>query len=229
MAREKAYGKLRVGQTLSPREIITLKLAADGLSTKEIAAELNCSTATVHTHLGNTYFKINAKNLAHAVAMAFSAGLLYTRNVQSGSVPIADIREAYNKAIRFGHTDAYVIKDVEDVQDHGLDDRAWIELDTTCHFDLFHCRVDRYDADYDGWSHTQINGWLPQMTPELKNRLGKTVLTNATLPARQYCPVGQMVLVEAENRTDGKGCAVRIRWPQSYDANRDQRLNRMAR
>ena len=61
---------------LSPRELDVLRLAADGLTTADIGAELHLSTATVKSHLGRTYEKLDVTDRAAAVAQALRRGLL---------------------------------------------------------------------------------------------------------------------------------------------------------
>lgn len=56
--------------SLSEREIEVLKKLGDGLSVKEIAAELYISRATAAFHLGNIYQKLNVKSQTGAVAKA---------------------------------------------------------------------------------------------------------------------------------------------------------------
>ena len=61
---------------LTNRESEILVLIGDGLSQKEIAAQLNISYYTVITHLGHVYEKLNVVNAPAAVAKAFRAGIL---------------------------------------------------------------------------------------------------------------------------------------------------------
>jgi ATP/maltotriose-dependent transcriptional regulator MalT len=53
-----------------------LALAADGLSTREIAARLNVASATIKTHLQSIYHKLDVPDRASAVATAIRQGLL---------------------------------------------------------------------------------------------------------------------------------------------------------
>ena len=55
---------------LTPREIECLTWAARGKTTAEIAVMLHRSAETVDFHLSNAIVKLNAKNRAHAVAIA---------------------------------------------------------------------------------------------------------------------------------------------------------------
>lgn len=70
--------RLTAAQTirLSPRELEALRLAADGLSMPEIAESTGRATETVKTQLARARSKLGARNVAHAVALAFRAGLV---------------------------------------------------------------------------------------------------------------------------------------------------------
>ncbi len=61
---------------LTPRERDVLQLAADGLSTPSIAERLSLSRATVRTHFGHIYLKLDVKSRAGAVAKAIRLGLI---------------------------------------------------------------------------------------------------------------------------------------------------------
>ena len=52
---------------LTPREHGVLALAAEGLSTREIAARLNVASATVKTHLQSIYSKLEVPDRTSAV------------------------------------------------------------------------------------------------------------------------------------------------------------------
>jgi two-component system nitrate/nitrite response regulator NarL len=65
------------GPTLSPRELDILRLAADGLSTSEIARDLHVSAATVKTHLQHAFAKLDVSDRAAAVAQVLRRGLLH--------------------------------------------------------------------------------------------------------------------------------------------------------
>ena len=60
------------GITVREREI--LGLIADGLTTKEIAAQLSISVPTVETHRGNLMTKTGARNVAALVRFAMASG-----------------------------------------------------------------------------------------------------------------------------------------------------------
>ena len=61
---------------LSYREMEVLRLVALGLSSDEIASSLNLSIHTVKSHRKNIIMKLNARNVAHMVAIAFLLGLI---------------------------------------------------------------------------------------------------------------------------------------------------------
>lgn len=61
---------------MSRRELECLKLAANGLTSEEIARELGLSVHTANQYLLNTTQKLNAVNRVHAVAKALRAGLI---------------------------------------------------------------------------------------------------------------------------------------------------------
>ena len=63
-------------RSLSERELEVLDLTADGMSSREIGAELHLSPATVKTHLQNIYGKLGVSDRAAAVAVAMRLGLL---------------------------------------------------------------------------------------------------------------------------------------------------------
>ena len=61
---------------LTPRERRVLELAAEGLSTREIARRLFVSHQCVTYHLGNLLAKFGADNRAGMVARAYVSGYL---------------------------------------------------------------------------------------------------------------------------------------------------------
>ena len=61
---------------LSEREREVLRLVADGLPTKQIAAALSISERTVKFHVNSIFHKLGADNRAQAVALAAQRGLL---------------------------------------------------------------------------------------------------------------------------------------------------------
>jgi len=69
-----AEGVARV--QLTPREMATLRLMADGKSNKEIASELSISERTVKTHLGHLFEKLGVTSRTEAVKVATRRGLV---------------------------------------------------------------------------------------------------------------------------------------------------------
>jgi two-component system NarL family response regulator len=61
---------------LTPRELATLKLLADGKSNKEIANELDISERTVKTHLAHLFEKLGVTSRTEAVKVATHRGLV---------------------------------------------------------------------------------------------------------------------------------------------------------
>ena len=61
---------------LSDRQMDVLRLAADGLTTPQIAAELGLSPRTVDTHRELAIAEMGARNMVHAVALAIQEGLI---------------------------------------------------------------------------------------------------------------------------------------------------------
>ncbi len=70
-----------VGVPLSPREREVFRLIALGNTSKEIAAKLFISVATVETHRTNLMSKLGVRNVAGLVLYAFQHGLLDIPNV----------------------------------------------------------------------------------------------------------------------------------------------------
>lgn len=62
--------------TLTEREIDVLRLVAQGLGNKEIAAELDLSIHTVKTHLRHILDKLHLRSRAHAAAYAVQLGVV---------------------------------------------------------------------------------------------------------------------------------------------------------
>ena len=74
-----AAAKLAEGVThiqLTPRELATLRLMADGKANKEIASELGISARTVKTHLGHLFEKLGVTSRTEAVKVANRRGLV---------------------------------------------------------------------------------------------------------------------------------------------------------
>jgi DNA-binding NarL/FixJ family response regulator len=70
-----------IGTPLSPREREIVCLIALGSTSKEIAAKLFISAATVETHRTNLMSKLGVRNVAGLVLYAFQYGLVETPNV----------------------------------------------------------------------------------------------------------------------------------------------------
>jgi len=74
-----AAAKLAEGVTrvqLTPREMSTLRLMADGKSNKEIGGELSISERTVKTHLGHLFEKLGVTSRTEAIKVATKRGLV---------------------------------------------------------------------------------------------------------------------------------------------------------
>jgi len=61
---------------LTPRELSTLRLMADGKANKEIATDLGISERTVKTHLGHLFEKLGVTSRTEAVKIATRRGLV---------------------------------------------------------------------------------------------------------------------------------------------------------
>ncbi|BDD82845.1 DNA-binding response regulator [Tsukamurella pulmonis] len=61
---------------LTPRESEVLRLIADGLTNRDIAARLFVSESTVKTHINNLFAKAQLRDRAHAVRYAFDSGIV---------------------------------------------------------------------------------------------------------------------------------------------------------
>ena len=62
--------------TLTPREVEVLALMGRGLSNAELARELTLSEATVKTHAARIFMKLNLRDRAQAVVIAYETGLV---------------------------------------------------------------------------------------------------------------------------------------------------------
>lgn len=66
----------RDADLLTSRELEILKMAADGLTNRQISERIFVSVGTVKAHLDNIYRKLEVADRAHAVAVALRRGLL---------------------------------------------------------------------------------------------------------------------------------------------------------
>ena len=66
----------REGTALTPRELDVLRLVAQGLGNKEIAAELDLSAHTVKYHLASVLAKLGVRSRTEAVSRGIRTGLL---------------------------------------------------------------------------------------------------------------------------------------------------------
>ncbi len=77
-------GKKRLAQkstqqsSLNPRENDVLELLSEGLSNKEIAAQLHIAESTVKKHVSSVFRKLGAKRRAQAARIARDSGYLAT-------------------------------------------------------------------------------------------------------------------------------------------------------
>jgi DNA-binding NarL/FixJ family response regulator len=62
--------------TLTPREIVVLRLVAAGNSNKEIGAQLSLTEVTVKSHIKNVLAKLGAHDRTHAVTIALKRGII---------------------------------------------------------------------------------------------------------------------------------------------------------
>ena len=60
---------------LTPREVETLILLSQGLTSREIGARLGIQRKTVETYIGSIIGKLGAQNRAEAMAIALERGL----------------------------------------------------------------------------------------------------------------------------------------------------------
>ena len=63
-------------ELLSSRQIEILQMIANGLSTKQVARELDITQKTVHNHLNTVYRKLDTQSLTHAVLSAVRLGII---------------------------------------------------------------------------------------------------------------------------------------------------------
>ena len=63
-------------RAVTQRHVDVLRCIAAGSTNEEIALELNVCLETVKAHVANLLDRLGARNRAHAVALAFRAGVL---------------------------------------------------------------------------------------------------------------------------------------------------------
>lgn len=73
--------KYKSGMGLAPREGEALLLAALGYSTKESARLMNAAAATIKGYLDRGREKLSARNIAHAVSLAWEHGLIVSKHM----------------------------------------------------------------------------------------------------------------------------------------------------
>jgi DNA-binding NarL/FixJ family response regulator len=69
--------------TLTPRELEVLTLVGHGLSNTELAGELHLSEATVKTHVAHIFAKLELRDRAQAVVLAYETGLVSPGDIHS--------------------------------------------------------------------------------------------------------------------------------------------------
>jgi DNA-binding NarL/FixJ family response regulator len=65
-----------MNRNLTPRERQILEYASNGLSHKQIATELGVAVLTIKNHNIITFYKLDAKNMPHAVAIWIRQGII---------------------------------------------------------------------------------------------------------------------------------------------------------
>ncbi|TWT87058.1 response regulator [Neorhodopirellula pilleata] len=73
---ESRLASIELQDELSQRELEILTLLGDGQVKKEIAGQLDISTATVATYVRRIYEKLNVQNAPAAITQAYRAGIL---------------------------------------------------------------------------------------------------------------------------------------------------------
>lgn len=82
---------------LSPQYIKMLRRSANGRTNKEIARELDISNRTVDSHRNMILRRLNAKNIAHAVAIALSTKLIEPNEIEPTSPEAKSAHRAEDK------------------------------------------------------------------------------------------------------------------------------------
>ena len=63
-------------RVLTDRQLEILALVAEGLTHKEMGRRLDISDQTIKNHLSSIFFRLQARSMAHAVAIALRTGLI---------------------------------------------------------------------------------------------------------------------------------------------------------
>ena len=67
---------LMSGNKLTPRQLEVLSLVANGLASKQVARKLSIGEQTVKNYMSEIMNRLGANSRAHAVALAYSRGLI---------------------------------------------------------------------------------------------------------------------------------------------------------
>lgn len=80
---EAAESANQESELLSSRQVEILQMIADGLSTKQVARELEITQKTVHNHLNTIYRRLDTQSLTHAVLSAVRRGIIQLEPLDS--------------------------------------------------------------------------------------------------------------------------------------------------
>jgi DNA-binding NarL/FixJ family response regulator len=67
---------LAAAKTLTPREIEVARLVSEGMSSKEVASQLNLSVRTVEKHRANIMDKLGVREVASLVRYCIQTGIV---------------------------------------------------------------------------------------------------------------------------------------------------------